>query len=44
MGRSAKESVSQSGIRLLDRPTCNEPPLDTYKFAIQGNKRILTIC
>jgi hypothetical protein len=31
-------------INLTDRSTYEEPPLDTYKFAIQGNKCTLTIC
>jgi hypothetical protein len=33
-----------SVMHLIDRPTCNEPPLDTFKFAIQGNKCTLAIC
>lgn len=28
-------------IHLIYRPACNEPPLDTNKFAIQDNKCIL---
>jgi hypothetical protein len=31
-------------IQVTDIPTCNEQPLDTYKFAVQGNKCTLTIC
>jgi hypothetical protein len=36
-------NVFFSLIHLTDKHTCNEPPLDTDKFAKQGNK-LIAVC
>jgi hypothetical protein len=40
------EIVMYFDVNSSDMPTCNEPPLPTYrpKLAVQGNKCTLTIC